>query len=708
MQLVPHKFKIIDTNLLAYVFVQHGIIKKKVSDNLKEAAGRIIKQQLKPLKDVTAIEYQDMELSKECEYLIKNFLYFKNKYRSTITSEVITTYISYIMITDKSLNCYKFFDDCIYVKEKQDVIDELYLNICTFAGATVSEVLKDYGEYLTDPLFYKEYNCSYREKEINETISTLCRMNKCNAILVGNSGVGKTTIVKGICNIIQSPSCPDDLRGYSVFSLNVNKIMSGTTYRGDLEKRLDMIVDELRKQQNTILFIDELHTLFSRDGELSPIQNVLKPYLAETSKVIGCTTNSEYKIIESDKAFERRFSIVRVEEMSIEQTIQTLKDQRKRYEDFHKIKISDSIISYIVNKCSVYIKNRYFPDKAFDILDRSCVRSKLQKCTGLKEEDVDETIYNFCNISPNSLSFERIKSIENDICSSIIGQNHAVKSVCDCLTRYCIGVNNKKKPIGSLLFVGPTGTGKTELCKQISEKVFSEECFIRFDMSEFMESHSVSKLIGSPPGYIGFNKGGTLTELVKHNPFSVILFDEVEKAHKDVVNIMLQIMDDGRLTDSFGTVVDFCNCLIVMTSNLGCKEYMNKNAMGFTDISEKDQGIIKHEIENYFTPEFLNRLTDIIYFNTLTKEAFDTIYENEIKSFINLYEENGINISIDPAANDYIKDHCFDDKNGVRFIKNNIARLMENEIFNNIDKNLKQFNFYVENNILKCERKDNK
>ena len=706
IQLVPNKFEIIDTKLLAYVFVQHGILKKKVTDNLKEAADKIVKQQLKtlPSKNETSSELKDMQLSKECEYLIKNFLYFKNKYSETITSDVITTYISYIMISDDKLKCFKFFDDCLYVKEKQNVKDELYLQIYNFAGSNLSEVLKSFGEYLTDPLFYQQYDCSFRDKEIQDTLSILCRLNKCNVILVGNPGVGKTTIVNGICNIIQSPECPKYLQGYNVFALNINKIMSGTTYRGDLEKRLDDVLTELKKQDNVILFIDEIHTLFSKDGELSPVQNVLKPYLTESSKVIGCTTNSEYKTIESDKAFERRFSIVRIEEMSELSTIETIEQCKQKYEEFHNVTISRTMIQRIVSMCSLYIKNRYFPDKAFDILDKSCVRCKLLGREELSVEDVENTVYEFCNINPTSLSIDKINNAQETIKEVIIGQEEAINTAFNCIRRYCIGVNDKRKPIGNLLFVGPTGTGKTELCKQIANKIFTPECFIRFDMSEFMESHSVSKLIGSPPGYVGFNQGGSLTELVKHNPFSVILFDEIEKAHKDVINILLQIMDDGRLTDSFGTTVDFCNCLIVMTSNIGCKEYMNKNTLGFSDSTSRDTSIIKNEINNYFRPEFLNRLTKIIYFNTVTKEVFTTIFDMEFENFIRRYRDVGIELTLPEDVKMWIKSKCFDEKNGVRFVKNKIESLIENELFCNITNDNKNYSFYLTDNKLFCKK----
>ena len=701
LQVVPHKFEEIDTNILAYIFTQHGVIKKKVSDNLKESADKVIKQQLKaPTKKKQSLDYKDMKLSKECEILIDSFLYFKNRYKDTVTSDIITTYVSYVMISDTRLKCYSFFQAHLYVREVQNVVAELKKTLNTFIGSTMSESLLEYGEYLTDPLIYKKYDCYSREKEIAESINTLCRMNKANVMLVGNTGVVKTSIVYGICNIIQSVKCPDKLKECNVFSLSINKIMSNTKYRGDLEARIDMIVSELRKYPDTILFIDEIHSLFGKDEDLVPVQNALKPFLSENSKMIGCTTSKEYKKIEKDKAFERRFSVINVEEMTEEDTLQTLLHKKDSYEDYHRVKIDDSIITKIISMCSVYIKNRYFPDKAFDILDRSCVCCIRDKRDEVIEQDVETAIYSFCNLNPNKVTIQSVSYIEDTIKNSIIGQDSAIKSACNCLRRYYIGTNDKTKPIGNLLFVGPTGTGKTELCKQLAKNFFTEESFIRFDMSEFMESHSVSKLIGSPPGYVGFNQGGTLTELVKHNPFSVILFDEIEKAHKDVVNILLQIMDDGRLTDSYGSVVNFCNCLIVMTSNLGCKEYLNRNTLGFSETTKRDTNIIKNEINNFFAPEFLNRLDDIIYFNTISEDMFNTIYNREITNFIERYDKNNIIIKLTYSANTHLKSICYSEKDGVRFVKNTIQRTLEQIIFDNIDSG-NEFNIDFEDDRFK-------
>ena len=705
MQLVPNKFKQIDTNLLAYIFVQHGVIKKIVSDNLKEAAGKIIKQQLKTnTGDQKTIDYHDMELSEECTDLINCFLYFKNKYKETVSSEIITAYVSYVMITNTKLKCYPFFDQCLYTKEKDKVRNELRLTLDSFIGNVYSTTLSQYGEYLTDPLLPKYYNCKYRDVEIQELLDVLCRYNKCNAVLVGNPGVGKTSIVKGVCNIIQSSECPKQLRKYNVFSLNLNRIMSGTTYRGDLERRIDEILSELKKQNNIILFIDEMHILFDKDGDYSSLQNVLKPYLVEGSKVIGCTTKSEYKHIEKDKAFERRFSVINVQEMKLQDTISTIKECKHEYEKFHDVEIEDHIAEYIVNRCHDYIKNRYFPDIAFDILDKSCVQCLARKETKVSEEDVNISIFKFCNIQEKTLTINHIRKVQDEINSIVIGQPEAVKSVCNCLKKYLLGVNDKAKPIGNFLFVGPTGTGKTEVCKQFAKKVFTEESFIRFDMSEFMESHSVSKLIGSPPGYVGFYQGGSLTELVKHNPFSIILFDEIEKAHKDVINILLQIMDDGRLTDSFGSTINFCNCIIIMTSNIGCKEYLNKASLGFQSSTEKDNSILRNAITDYFSPEFLNRLNDIIYFNNISDDIFNQVFEKEMKNFINVYTENGITISIDDQVKDKILGDCYNTKNGVRFIRRYIEKTLEPFIFMELENsetvNSIRFSLCSDNSIM--------
>lgn len=673
-----NKFKELDTYTLSCIFCEGLVLRKSVTDNLKECANKIVAQRLKHTPS-SMCEIRDIELTKECQHFVDNYLYFKHRYDAS--SELMTTFISYELVCNNNLESYKFFSDCLYEKEKVTLPNKLFQDICSAIGVDRSELLQDFGEYLTDPIYETKYSCYGREKEILKSINILCRYNKSNVLLVGKTGVGKTSVVYGICNYLQSKQCPECLKGFEVFSLDTNKLVSGTTYRGDLEERLEMVCSEIKAHTKTIVFLDEMQTIFAKtssENEGATLANVLKPILLQGAKFIGCTTDVGYKAIESDSAFERRFSVVNICEPNEQQTVQYLMNTKKNYEGFHDVYICDTDIQYIVKRCHEYIKNRNFPDKAFDCLDIACSNCKMDNRNILSQEDMDNSIYTLTNINGDNFNIRSVSKVEEEIKNIIFGQDEAIKSVCDNMRRYFLGVHNKSKPIGTFLFVGPTGTGKTELCKQLAKKFFTEESFIRFDMSEFMEPHSVSKLIGAPPGYVGFANKGKLTESVKHNPFSIILFDEIEKAHKDVINTLLQIMDDGRLTDSFGTSVNFCNCLIIMTSNLGCKEYLEKNSIGFGN--QQDSTVIKKSVDNYFSPEFRNRIDKIVYFNPITKDVYDRIFDKEINEFVSRYRDNGIVIEIDDEAYNALKNVCFDDKNGVRFVQRRIAKDLEEVI----------------------------
>lgn len=688
--LVPHKYKQIDTGLLACVFCKHGLIKKCVSDNLKDVADRVVNNKLKIVNgEKELFDFEQLDLSDECVLLLDNFLYFYNTYSDLISTEIITAYVSYIMITDNRLNSNSIFNDILYVKSKEPVTTELLNILSTVIPCQLSETLTQYGTYLVNSLLYKHYDCVGREQEIQDSIDILCQMRKNNVILVGNPGVGKTSIVYGICNVLQSDKCPKAMRGFPVLELNINKLVSGTTYRGDLEKRLDTIITELKKYPNTILFIDEIHLLFNKPTggeEGMSIQTILKPYLANNSKVIGCTTDADYKIIEKDRAFERRFSIVRVEELDKQKTVQTLIIKKPEYEKFYEITISDEICEHLVNLCHIYIKNRYFPDKAFDILDSSCVSCKKRGGDSLQISDIQESVKKAAGIDPMNKNILSVDAVKDRIKRVVFGQDNAIDAVCNAFKKYYLGVNDKTKPIGSFLFVGPTGTGKTEICKQVARNFFTEESFIRYDMSEFKESHSVSKLIGSPPGYVGYSQGGSLTEKVKHNPFSIILFDEIEKAHMDVINILLQIMDDGRLTDSFGSTVNFCNCLIVMTSNLGCREYLEKHTIGFSQSSVNIYAVTD-EINRFFSPEFRNRIDKIVYFNQISNDIFNKVFEKELTQYIEAYStECGVDIEMDEETALKVRSKCYNEKDGVRFIRRRIAEMLDEIIINSIQE----------------------
>jgi ATP-dependent Clp protease ATP-binding subunit ClpA len=665
------------------------LLKKVVVDNMKECADKYANNVCKTIStDEKSIhEFSDIELEDDMENLIQNYIFFKNKYSSSVTTDSITAYISYLLVCNTNYKSYTFFKSCLYAKAEDTVKKELLtiLKLCT--NFELDQELFNYGKLLTSPLILTKYDCFDREKEVEECIDILSRLRKNNAILVGDAGVGKTCVVSGICNYLQSTKCPDNLKNYCVFELNINKVVSGTTYRGDLEKRIDKLLETL-SNSNVIVFIDEIHMVFTKagtDDDTSVIQNVFKTYLTNDLKVIGCTTTEEYKVIESDKAFERRFSIVHINEPSIDTAESILIQSKNEFEKYHKLSIDNDMCRYIVKESNTYIKNRNFPDKAFDIIDKACVFAAKRDSDVLERSDIDNAIYLTSNVNPKASTVFDIDNIEKDINTVIIAQEHAVKSVCRSLKKFYVGVNDKKKPIGSFLFVGSTGVGKTELCKQLANRCFNSKSFIRYDMSEFMEPHSVSKLIGAPPGYVGYKHTDTLTERVKHNPFSIILFDEIEKAHKDVVNVLLQILDDGRLTDAVGTTVYFCNCIIILTSNIGCREYNNKNSIGFSE-SQKDVSIIMKRVNEYFSPEFRNRLDEVILFNTITKDVFDKIFNNKLKDYVNKFSDIDIHLSFTESAIESLKSKCFSEEYGARYIVREINNNLDGIILDNIDK----------------------
>ncbi len=581
-----------------------------------------------------------------------------------------------------------------------------------------------------------------RENEIERVIQILNRRKKNNPCLIGEPGVGKTAIAQGLAYQIETEKVPSKLLNKKVYLLDVGSLIAGTQFRGQLEQRVNTLVKECKNDKDVILVIDEIHTIVGHNSmdETNSIANMIKPALANGDiQVIGTTTFDEYrKYIEKDSALERRFQPVKVEEPTQEQAIKILKGIRKFYEEYHFVKISDHLIEKIVEMSEKYVHNRFLPDKAIDIIDEASsavnlkntdlyklekMKEELQKLAEEKEERINsdstedykiaaelkakecsliEKIEKFApKVKPKNLTIsdiaevierwtkipvqkiteaesEKLLNLEKNLHKQVIGQEEAVSAVSKAIRRNRAGIQTSKKP-PSFIFVGPTGVGKTELAKAVAKEMFgTEKNIIRVDMSEYMEKYSVSKLIGAPPGYVGYDEAGGLTERVRRNPYSIILFDEIEKAHPDVFNILLQVLDDGILTDSQGKTINFSNTIIIMTSNAGSD--LNTNAIGFGKTSEQKKNKILNSIKENFRPEFLNRVDDIIVFDSLTDDDVLKILDIFISRVQNILKSRNITLNITEEAKKYIAKKGTDIKYGARPLKRALTNLVEDEI----------------------------
>lgn len=592
-----------------------------------------------------------------------------------------------------------------------------------------------------------------RNVEIERVIQILSRRSKNNPCLIGEPGVGKTAVIEGLAERIVNGDVPDILKTKKIITIDVSSMVAGAKYRGDFEERMKKALNEVKKVEDIILFIDEIHTIVgagSAEGAIDAA-NILKPLLARGEiQLIGATTINEYrKYIEKDAALERRFSTVNVNEPTKKETIEILKGLRDKYESHHNLKITDESIISAVELSTRYINDRFLPDKAIDLIDEasSSVKIKvftqpekikeleknMEKIKEEKEESIkvqnferavvlrnkeekikielaeEQKKWNFGNTKEiieitgedisdiiskwtgiptkkiNEDENEKLKKLEETLHKRVIGQKEAVRSIAKAIKRSRIGIRNLNRPISSFIFLGPTGVGKTELAKALAESLFgSENEMIRIDMSEYMEGHSLSKLIGAPPGYVGFDEGGQLTEKVRRKPYSVILFDEIEKAHQDIMNMLLQILEDGRLTDSSGRTVSFKNTIIIMTSNIGARAITNKNALGFTSKeNEKDEDVeyenikkeVMHELKQQFRPEFINRIDEIIVFHKLKNSELKSIIKlmlNEVKKRL---EQHKIFVKYDENIYEYILSKIKDqDFRSTTIKKNNTIR----------------------------------
>ena len=617
-------------------------------------------------------------------------------------------------------------------------------------------MLDKYGRDLTelaqeerlDPVIGREY-------ENERLLEILCRRIKNNPCLIGEPGVGKTAVVEGLAQRIIQGDVPENLANKRVISLDLTSMIAGAKYRGEFEDRLKKTMDEIIRNKDIIIFIDEIHTIIGAGGAEGAIDasNILKPALARGEiQCIGATTIEEYrKYIEKDSALERRFQPITVDEPSKDETLKILMGLREKYEIHHNVKITDEALESAVNLSDRYINDRFMPDKAIDLMDEGSAKvriknlavppdlkelenkvkqinqnkekavieqdfemaAKLRDEEKLLQEELEQSKQNWVNQNEarklvvdsediaNVVSAwtkipvekltqkesEKLLNLENILHQRVIGQDEAVKSISKAVRRARVGIKDPNKPIGSFIFLGPTGVGKTELSKALAEAIFGDEnSIIRIDMSEYMESHSVAKLIGAPPGYVGHEDGGQLTEEVRRKPYSIILLDEIEKAHPDIFNILLQIMDDGRLTDGKGKIVNFKNTIIIMTSNVGAHNIKKQNGIGFNSTINNDSDYEKmkdnilEELKDKFKPEFLNRIDDTIVFHKLNDEDLDKVMDLLLKSIVNRLREKNIYLDFEENSKKYLLTKGIDTNYGARPLKRIIVKEVEDRL----------------------------
>ncbi len=531
-----------------------------------------------------------------------------------------------------------------------------------------------------------------RDEEIRRSVQILSRRSKNNPVLIGEPGVGKTAVAEGIAAYIAGSDAPDSMAGKRLVALDLPALLAGTKYRGDFEERVKAVLKDVKKAGDVILFIDEMHTMIgagSAEGAIDAA-NILKPALGRGEvQIIGATTPEEYRRhIEKDAALERRFQPVKIAEPSRGDSLKMLGAVRQSLEKHHGVKISDAALTAAVDLSARYINDRFLPDKAIDLADEAAAHIRVSGGGLVTAEDIAGIVSMWTGIPVANLSADETKrlcNMESILHRRVIGQNEAVTAVSRAIRRGRVGLSDPDRPIGSFLFLGPTGVGKTELCRALAEAVFGEsDAMIRLDMSEYMEKHAVSKLIGSPPGYVGYEDGGQLTERVRRKPWSVVLFDEIEKAHEDVWGILLQIMDDGRLTDSAGRVVSFRNTIIVMTSNVGAKSISEgRPRMGFTpdggDEAQLMRARINEELRRTFKPEFLNRIDETIVFRRLSRAEIRSIAERMLLTVAERFKALGMTLSVPDQVVDFLAERGYDEKYGARPLRRAIRSMIEDK-----------------------------
>lgn len=739
----------------ARVLKENGMDKERIDIEVREYCGMSDVVEMEPLRGETSPKLEELLLAAAEEA-------GKMQLKETGTEHMLlailkdTSCVAYKILLASGAPIQKLYTDIILttggdmVQAKNELIASRSRNKKNSGTPTLDQYARDLTQYAKDGKLDPVLN---RDDEIESVIGILSRRMKNNPCLIGEPGVGKTAIVEGLASRIVDGAVPDTLEQKRILTLDLSGMVAGSKYRGEFEERIKRALRETKAAGNILLFIDELHTVIGAGGAEGAIDasNILKPAMARGEiQVIGATTREEYrKHIEKDAALERRFQPVVIEEPSAVQTISMLKGLRSRYEEFHKVEITDAAIEAAVQLSERYLNDRYLPDKAIDLIDEASAKfhlqtvyaqsdrtqeyekeredlyeqkeqaliagdlehvrellaaekkleKKIEKEEELKQEQrqkkdkilpshIAQVVAKWTHIPVEQMEEaekERLKKLDAILHERVVGQNDAVKAVARAIRRGRVGLKDPKRPIGSFLFLGPTGVGKTELSKALAEAVFgSEKDMIRVDMSEYMEKQSVSKMIGSPPGYVGYEEGGQLSEKVRRKPYSVLLFDEIEKAHPDVFNMLLQVLEDGHITDAHGKKVDFKNTIIIMTSNAGANRIISPKTLGFGQAKtseeeyQKMKESVMEEVKHIFKPEFINRVDEMIVFHALNKENIKDITKIMLKQFAKrVKDQMDMELCIADDVVDFISDKGFDKDYGARLIRRALQTELE-------------------------------
>lgn len=739
----------------AKVLKENGMDKERLDIEVREYCGMSDVVEIEPLRGETSPKLEALLLAAAEEA-------GKMQLKETGTEHMLlailkdTSCVAYKILLALGAPIQKLYTDIILttggdmVQAKNELIASRSRNKKNSGTPTLDQYARDLTQYAKDGKLDPVLN---RDDEIESVIGILSRRMKNNPCLIGEPGVGKTAIVEGLASRIVDGAVPDTLEQKRILTLDLSGMVAGSKYRGEFEERIKRALRETKAAGNILLFIDELHTVIGAGGAEGAIDasNILKPAMARGEiQVVGATTREEYrKHIEKDAALERRFQPVVIEEPSAVQTISMLKGLRSRYEEFHKVEITDAAIEAAVQLSERYLNDRYLPDKAIDLIDEASAKfhlqtvyaqsdrtqeyekeredlyeqkeqaliagdlervrellaaekkleKKIEKEEELKQEQrqkkdkilpshIAQVVAKWTHIPVEQMEEaekERLKKLDAILHERVVGQNDAVKAVARAIRRGRVGLKDPKRPIGSFLFLGPTGVGKTELSKALAEAVFgSEKDMIRVDMSEYMEKQSVSKMIGSPPGYVGYEEGGQLSEKVRRKPYSVLLFDEIEKAHPDVFNMLLQVLEDGHITDAHGKKVDFKNTIIIMTSNAGANRIISPKTLGFGQVKTSEEEYKKmkegvmEEVKHIFKPEFINRVDEMIVFHALNKENIKDITKIMLKQFAKrVKNQMDMELCIADDVVDFISDKGFDKDYGARPIRRALQTELE-------------------------------